>query len=405
MNVQNNLNINFTSFKDLDRLIDILEITNRDAVQAPLGDLGTITKFLSTFILVLTTAKLFVFFIMDIVVIVLITKAGWFAATYHEFVDENYQRNISQSNTGFTSSPNLSARTKTPENGIRAAAASTSSVEVSPNVRYDDPSKESTRPAFDYSEIFSGEPRKDDKVQKFIPRPSTLALAYNERASKQDREGDREIDSRMSHYSKSTAPAVPVTGHVNLPLRDYDKEIDEIFESTINSPVQRPISLDRPWEGDDIPDKQKHNIKVRVLPPVFDVAKRNSSNLKQRPQVPPKPKPERQSNPNRMPSWLVEEERRSRERSESRSSSQGGARVERTASSRDELRSQLPWSYFKARDDVPKKAFKELDDDEDLPPVPVPDYTLHFGQTKRAPIDESDGEGGGTFNRYEQKRY
>lgn len=48
----------------------------------------------------------------------------------------------------------------------------------------------------------------------------------------------------------------------------------------------------------------------------------------------------------------------------------------------EELRGQLPWSYFGARSDVikPKKSFIELRDDEDLPPVPVPDYTMKFSQ-------------------------
>lgn len=51
----------------------------------------------------------------------------------------------------------------------------------------------------------------------------------------------------------------------------------------------------------------------------------------------------------------------------------------------DELRGQLPWSYFGARSDVvkPKKSFVELRDDEDLPPVPVPDYTMKFSQKDR----------------------
>lgn len=53
----------------------------------------------------------------------------------------------------------------------------------------------------------------------------------------------------------------------------------------------------------------------------------------------------------------------------------------------DELRGQLPWSYFGARTEVvkPRKSFVELRDDEDLPPVPVPDYTMKFPQKERAP--------------------
>lgn len=52
----------------------------------------------------------------------------------------------------------------------------------------------------------------------------------------------------------------------------------------------------------------------------------------------------------------------------------------------DELRGQLPWSYFGARAEVvkPRKSFVELRDDEDLPPVPVPDYTMKFPQKERA---------------------
>lgn len=57
----------------------------------------------------------------------------------------------------------------------------------------------------------------------------------------------------------------------------------------------------------------------------------------------------------------------------------------------DELRGQLPWSYFGTRTEVvkPKKSFVELRDDEDLPPVPVPDYTMKFGQKDR-PSNTSD---------------
>lgn len=61
----------------------------------------------------------------------------------------------------------------------------------------------------------------------------------------------------------------------------------------------------------------------------------------------------------------------------------------------DELRGQLPWSYFKSRSDTagPKRTFTQLRDDEDLPPVPVPDYTLHFPRRDRPSTNSSDDGG------------
>lgn len=62
----------------------------------------------------------------------------------------------------------------------------------------------------------------------------------------------------------------------------------------------------------------------------------------------------------------------------------------------EELRGQLPWSYFGARSDVikaPKKSFVELRDDEDLPPVPVPDYTMKLPPRDGGrPVTISGGE-------------
>lgn len=62
----------------------------------------------------------------------------------------------------------------------------------------------------------------------------------------------------------------------------------------------------------------------------------------------------------------------------------------------DMLRSQMPWSYFQPQSDAthhtahasamikPKKSFTELRDDEDTPPVPVPDYTINVAQNRRS---------------------
>lgn len=51
----------------------------------------------------------------------------------------------------------------------------------------------------------------------------------------------------------------------------------------------------------------------------------------------------------------------------------------------DELRSQLPWSYFNNKREAPRPVVRrELDGD--LPPMPPPDYTLRFKQPRRTEV-------------------
>lgn len=111
------------------------------------------------------------------------------------------------------------------------------------------------------------------------------------------------------------------------------------------------------------------------------VARTQSENRK--PTVPPKP------SHNRFSTTLHPT---LEERPESRNSN---SRVERNSSNaQQELRmNQLPFSYFAPSNGAPKKAFSNLAEDEDLPPVPIPDYTLHFPKAKRTTMSEN-GENG-----------
>lgn len=102
-----------------------------------------------------------------------------------------------------------------------------------------------------------------------------------------------------------------------------------------------------------------------------------SSSGQSRPAVPPKPNRDSSVSPNP---------------DTARNSNQIAA----AAPPPEELRGQLPWSYFKSPSDItgPKRTFTHLRDDEDLPAVPVPDYTLHFPRKDRPVANSSEDNGG-----------
>lgn len=68
----------------------------------------------------------------------------------------------------------------------------------------------------------------------------------------------------------------------------------------------------------------------------------------------------------------------------------------------DELRSQLPWSYFGPRN-VPMKPKQKqtpvVEEELEKPPVPVPDYTLHFGKTNRPSTSTWSDDGASAVHR------
>ena len=329
---------------------------------------------------------------MDVVIITLISRAGWTAATYHKYVDDTvrqYSRNIaSQSNPAFEDSQTDIVAQKQAnrqmeymsnqgvQDGPVRSPTHAASEQSTPS-RYNDTSRDTIAHAFVYPDrvnnLRNDQRQQQEQEEKMhsIPRPTSLALQsrhserplsyQNSKAQPYDAPLDDEIENRLSHYTTSNG-----------------KEIRSV----------EPLK-----DENNFPDRQQQQTRVRVLP----VIDRNSSSseIKLKPIVPPKP-----YNPNRVSKQPSYVEERRQERPDSRTS---GGKIDRTSSMNapEELRGQLPWSYFKPRDDVPKKAFTELKEDEELPAVPIPDYTLHFPKNKRANLNDSDGDG--SWSRHDQR--
>ncbi|CRL02932.1 CLUMA_CG015791, isoform A [Clunio marinus] len=354
-------------------LMELLEIGNPTIVGPVLQELPAQWKFLPPIIMFLVTAKFFIFLIVDVIVIAVATRAGWAASTYHKYLDEtirHYSSNMSRANPGFEDSQmNIAAQKQQTQQQqfMNEQAMQTTIRENTPQRaestdRYNDTAVQ----AFVYPDRNAAYNRRerttqDEHKQHSIPRPNTLVIPVNynndrptsQQNGRRDDYNDREIESRLSHYTST------------------------------NGVVIRSVE---PLKDENISEKQQSLVPIRVLPEI----NRSVSEVKQRPKVPPKPpKHNRHSFQN---SSSIDE------RPENRLS----AKVDRNSSNvAEELRGQLPWSYFKARDDVPKKAFTELKEDEELPPVPIPDYTLHFPKSKRINLNDTDGDG--SWSRHDQR--
>ena len=293
----------------------------------------------------------------------MVIKAGWSASTYHKYVDDtvrHYTANLARNNPAFVDSQTDVTPKDNKQETQQTEVQNVLLKEGPPPTpdRYNDTSRDTNTKAFVYPDRIYNDRNHQAEQQNSIPRPNTLAIArQNDRQTLPNE--DREIESRLSHFTASNGNVIRSTE----PLKD-----------------------------ENFSEKQQQATRVRVLPAVAEI-NRQSSEAKQKPKVPPKP-------PNRvsMQPWNVQE--RNQDRPDSR---QSGGKVDRTSSMNapEELRGQLPWSYFKARDDVPKRAFTELKEDEDLPPVPIPDYTLHFPKNRRPNMSDSDGEN--SWSRYDQR--
>lgn len=399
-----------------DGLLEILQVSSGadiDELLRLFGELSSLYKVMPPIIMLLATSKIFVFIIINIVLVVAITRAGWAAATYHMYHDQtrrNYENTMANVNPAFegmrddvvaqkqhekqmeymsdqssihevpSSSPRPSASAP-PQENVESRYNDTSRVQghVYPyhmsNSRNEKPKREAPQPPREIVE--------DDLQTTYkIKRPTTLVLPerppsqqqqYQHQNSNQyhhNNESDREIDNRLSRYQETSGNAIRTV---------------------------------EPIKYDDVPTQQQSNTRVLVLPPISE-SRPNSL----KPIPPPKPQHynvnnNNQYNNNRFSAQPMPVGRESPVLYRPERSNSARVAPERTSSSvraPDELRSQLPWSYFKPRDQAPKKAFDHLEENEDTPAVPVPDYTLHYGKKGRSNLGDSETDGNWSHSRY-----
>jgi len=395
--------------------MDILEVergTDFNVVQSLFEQLSSLYKIMPPIIMLLAASKIFIFIIVNIVLVVAISRAGWAASTYHMYHDQtrrNYENTMANVNPAFesmrddvvaqkqherqieylsdqssihevpSSSPHHTASAPPQENQAESRYNDTSRVQGHAypyhmsNTRNEKPRREAPQPP---KQIVEDEPPITYKIKRpntlVIPeRPSSQQQQYQHQNSNQyNNELDREIDSRLSRYQETSGHAIRTV---------------------------------EPIKYDDVPTQQQSNSRVLVLPPLSE-----SRPTSLKPIPPPKPHHYNTNNNNNninnrfsvqpMPTGRESPILYRPERTNS-------ARVapERTSSSvraPDELRSQLPWSYFKPRDQAPKKAFDHLEENEDAPNVPVPDYTLHYGKKGRSNLGDSETDGNWSHSRY-----
>lgn len=333
----------------------------------------------------LVAAKLFFFLLANIVWTVAIAKGGWAAATYHKYVDNsrrNYENNMGSQNPAFEDyepkNQNRSHTSSDHRSSIHDLPLSPSASRDSAETRYNDTS---TRvQAFVYTsnnrqQNNQGQTLVEEEIKYRIQRPNvsqerpaSVTVHQFEKTTYRSESVDPEIENRLSRFQES------------------------------NGVVIRTVE---PLKYEDIPEQQKSIIGVRVLPtaPIG----RSQSELKSKPVPPPKPNNRYSMQP------MSEIDEPVLYRPQDRSPS---AKVERNSSIKPvpaELRNQFAFNYLDPNNQVPKRSFQNLSEDEEPPAVPVPDYTLHFPQNgrKRTNLNNSDEDYdySSQYSQQNQQRY
>lgn len=363
--------------------MDILGIQNQEAVGSVLDRVDDIVKNSPSIIMAVTAAKIFFFLLANIAWVVAISRAGYAAATYHQYFDNsrrNYENNMGTQNPAFE---DIEPKNQTRSYASSDHRSSVHDLPVSPSAphdsvetRYNDTATQRVH-TFVYTQNTRQQNNQsqsvvEEEIKYKIQRPNvsasnqerngTVTIQQYERTSYRSDSVDPEIENRLSRYQESNGVVIKTV---------------------------------EPLKYDDIPEQQKSIIGIRVLPPA--PVSRSQSELKSKPLPPPKPN-------NRFSMQHAAE-------IDEPVLIRNGARVERSGSSLKpvpaELRNQFAFNYLNPNNQVPKRAFQNLSEDEEPPAVPVPDYTLHFPQNsrKRTNLSNSDEDYSSQWSQQNQQRY
>lgn len=369
-------------------MLEILEIANPQTV-GPIFEqnLRNETKYLPPIIMALTAAKLFLFLFFNIAWVVAISRAGYAASTYHKYVDKsrrNYENNLGAQNLAFDGSDSRNCGNSEHRSSVShelpvSASAPTETVE-----RYNDTTRVQ---GFAYvhnvpqnnKQQQQQQPTYEEDVNFKIQRPNTVAVPVQERPPS--------AIGFVQHYEKTTYRTEPIDDEIENRLSRYQES---------NGVVIRTVE---PLKHDDIPEQQKSVIGIRVLPP--SAVSRTQSDLRHKPIPPPKPQNRYSMQP------MMEVEEPVLYRAQDRPTNP--PRLDRNSSSikpvPPELRNQFAFNYLDPNNQVPKRAFQNLSENEESPAVPVPDYTLHFpaNSRRRTNLNSSSDDDYSYSNQYSQQ--